>query len=445
MKDRRITIEERMKNMKNFYCKVDEIIDNLPDVIPEKVRTELKEKIFRNEELKDLMEGIDAYRPPRVFLIGRTGVGKSSLINALCGSYVASVNDVQSGTKDTQIYEYKDEDSVLMEILDTRGIAESKPLDDSITAEDSLIEEVNKFSPDIAIFVLDCNRRDDSVDLDIKFLKRLANIYAEKNKMRLPVVVVANKCDGMAPSSQRLPSEYSENKTNNIKESVRSFKEKIVNSGLKIDEIIAVSSLIEWKTPDGAEINNNSIENLPKDDIDNLQISFDGRYQIKELIQILEKSIIDVEAQRGLRMALRFEEVVHEFAKQLNNIFSGIAAGIAITPIPIADIYILLVLQCVLVCLIALLSGREASLETAKEFILSMGGIAGAGYAFRVLAQQSAKLLNGFWPAAGSAVSSVVAFAGTSAIGNAAIAYYIDDRSIDEAKKKFEEERKKKK
>ena len=68
------------------------------------------------------MEGIDNHRPPRIFLIGRTGVGKSSLINALCGAYVAGVSDTKSCTEDVQIYECKDNDRVLMQILDTREI-----------------------------------------------------------------------------------------------------------------------------------------------------------------------------------------------------------------------------------------------------------------------------------------------------------------------------------
>lgn len=80
--------------------------------------------------------------------------------------------------------------------------------------------------------------------------------------------------------------------------------------------------------------------------------------------------------------------------------------------------------------------------DTAKEFVLSMGGIAGAGYGFRLLAQQASKILNVFWAGSGSAVSASIAALGTSAIGKAAIAYYIDDKTIEEAKSTFEASRK---
>ena len=138
MKDDSVKIEKRLQNMKKFYIKAGELIDKLPDSIPEKTRTMLKDTILGDKDLKRLMDGIDSHRPPRIFLIGRTGVGKSSLINALCGAYVANVSDTKSCTENAHIYECKDNDRVLMEILDTRGIAESESLNNIISAEEML-------------------------------------------------------------------------------------------------------------------------------------------------------------------------------------------------------------------------------------------------------------------------------------------------------------------
>ena len=41
MNDDRVKIEQRMQNMKNFYLKIGEIIDKLPDGIPDKVKKTL--------------------------------------------------------------------------------------------------------------------------------------------------------------------------------------------------------------------------------------------------------------------------------------------------------------------------------------------------------------------------------------------------------------------
>lgn len=443
MGNEKIKIEQRLENMRKFYVKAGEMIDNLPDAIPTTTREKLKNVILGDKDLKKLMEGIDSHRPPRIFLIGRTGVGKSSLINAICDKYVASVSDVKSCTDTASIYEVKDGDRVLMEIMDTRGIAESESLNETISAEDMLIEQINEFTPDIAIFMLNCTHRDDVTE-DVRFLKHLARDYADVNKMKLPIVVVVNKCDEMAPTRHKKPNEYPKNKIEKINEVVQYYKGIIIKNGLKINDIIAVSSLVDWQTPEGNEIDVEDIDNLPENDIDNLEIAFDGRYNIEELLDILEGAILDFEAQIGLRMAARLNEVVHRFSKHLNKIFSGISATVALTPIPVSDIYILLIVQSLLVMLIASLSGRDISIESAKEFILSMGGIAGAGYAFKLLAQQASKLLNVVWPGSGSAVSSGIAAFGTSAIGKAAIAYYIDDKTLDDAKEEFEKAKQKK-
>ena len=122
--------------------------------------------------------------------------------------------------------------------------------------------------------MLNCTHRDD-VNTDVEFLKKVSKEYAKVNKLQLPIVVVINKCDEMAPSRFKNPVEYPENKINKINEVVQYYKGIIVKNGLKIDNIIAVSSLIDWQTPDGMEIDVDSIKNLPKYDIDNLQIAFD--------------------------------------------------------------------------------------------------------------------------------------------------------------------------
>ena len=441
MKDDIMKIEKRLENMKSFYMKAGNLIDNLPDAIPEKTRTMLKETILGDKDLKKLMEGIDEHRPPRIFLIGRTGVGKSSLINALCGAYVAPVSDTVSCTETTNVYKCMDEARVLMEILDTRGIAESESLNDIVSAEEMLLSQINEFSPDVAIMMLNCTHRDDIVS-DVKFLKKVSKEYAATNSMRLPIVVVVNKCDEMAPSRHKEPAHYPQNKIDKIQEMVKYYKGIIVKNGLKIDNIVPVSSLIEWKTADGIEVDVETIANLPKHDIDNLQISFDGRYRIEELLDILEEAILDFEAQMGLRMASRLKDVVHRISKHLNKVFSGISATVALTPIPTSDIYVLLIIQSVLVALIASLSGREVSLDSAKELIFSIGGVGVAGYGFKLLAQQASKLLNVIWPGSGSVVSSAAAFSGTYAIGNAAIAYYINEQDIEGVKQKFEKNKK---
>ena len=74
MKDDVNKIEKRIRNMKKFYIKAGELIDKLPDSIPSKTKEMIKDTILGDKELKNLMDGIDSNRAPRIFTIGRTGV-----------------------------------------------------------------------------------------------------------------------------------------------------------------------------------------------------------------------------------------------------------------------------------------------------------------------------------------------------------------------------------
>lgn len=112
MKEDKEKIHQRLMNMKKMFLKAESLIDNLPDVIPAEVRDMLKDKVLGDKNLKSLMDGLESNRPPRFFLIGRTGFGKSSLVNAICGAYVADVSDTVSCTAETRTITIKDNDRV---------------------------------------------------------------------------------------------------------------------------------------------------------------------------------------------------------------------------------------------------------------------------------------------------------------------------------------------
>ena len=120
----------------------------------------------------------------------------------------------------------------------------------------------------------------------------------------------------------------------------------------------------------------------------------------------------------------RVNEVLKSISNKITLIFAGIAATIAITPIPASDVFILCALEAVLVMLIAALSGREVSFKAAGELVVSFGGVGTVGFGLRIAAQQLSKLLNGLFPGAGSAISATVATGGMEIVGKSAIAYY---------------------
>lgn len=122
-----------------------------------------------------------------------------------------------------------------------------------------------------------------------------------------------------------------------------------------------------------------------------------------------------------------------QIAGTLLKSFTAVCGVIGLQPIPLADMPVLTTLQSFMVGLIVYTSGRRVSPRLFAEFLGAMGLNIGAGILFRESARALVKII----PLWGNTVSGMVAGAGTYAIGRAAIAYFIEEVPIQEAKKLF--------
>src|SRR5699024_449097 len=106
------------------------------------------------------------------------------------------------------------------------------------------------------------------------------------------------------------------------------------------------------------------------------------------------------------------------------------------TPVPIADMPIITGLQLSMIGTIAMISGKKLNRKTIMQFVGAMGVNVSVGVALREVSRQLVKV----FPGAGSFISASIASAGTYALCEAAIAYFIDSKYEKEAKVIYEKQ-----
>lgn len=390
---------------KDLINGIDELFESLLGGLDKKTQEFLRSKVMgpAYDEIKKLIE---ESRPPRMYLMGRSGHGKSSLINALANKAVAETNPVKPTTPESVPYTITfDETFSSWEVIDSRGIFETTRPDGAveIDATEFLKKDIIKRKPDIIIHVIAATEcRNLSNDLEV--FKDI-QVDLRKENLNIPTLIILNKADTLGNPREWPPEE-------------KAKKAGIITDLLNYmtDEVLCCehSNIDLNYSYRGYKIEHNGYVGV-------IPISCcEGElWNIEVLSNYIGENLCD-EACLNFFQAQRRKDQLKKMSTAIINRFSTIAGGIGSSPVPISDIAILTPLQLLMISTIGGLSCRPFTKETALEYLGAAGVNVGAAFGIREIARQAVKLI----PFGGWAVSGAVAGASTYMLGKAAETYF---------------------
>ena len=376
------------------------------------------------DAIKSIEEEILQARNPKFYLVGRSGHGKSSLINALCGKQVAITNPTKPENVGSDVYQIPFPDRhACWEIVDSRGIFESTGArgTEKIDVVEYLKEDIKKHMPDIILHVIS-SKETRAASEDFKALEAIK----ESLGYIPPAIMVLTHCDNEKPSTE-WPFQ-STLKWGSISERLKYVAKDILNS-----EAEAINSVQPYL---GITIQNWKaycavVPVVCAWDED------DRRLWNIETLQELIGDRLPRSAMLGFAQASRRQKLLENLARGITIRFSTVAGTVGISPIPLSDFVVLVPLQSLLIAIIAGLSCRTASKETVAEYLAAVGVNLAGGWGARLFAQQLIKLI----PILGMPISGCIAAAGTYAIGVSAEKYFfknvVEKPDVDAAKRQI--------
>lgn len=403
-----------------------ETIDGLfEELIPDKVPLELKQTIkdkVMGPAFAEIHNLIDTSRPPVLFLLGRSGHGKSTLINRLAGQIIAEEgtgpkSETYKATKHTVQFP---EQFATWSVIDTRGFFEAIPAEDTPDDKGALtqvIEDAIRYQPDIILHVISAPEvRSLGPDKDV--IEKINAALKEKLGAVPPTVTVLSKIDTIGDPLE-WPPETNDQKSGEILEYLDHMaKDYYRVSSKPIDEANPIK---------GCQIIDNGESNVIG--VIPVRAYKNNPWNIDTLTTFIGGSLPE-SAQLDFFQALRRKDGLKRITSGFIKRFAGIAGSIGSLPIPIGDAFLLVPLQLLLVLIIAALSCRrifdpdtkEINKQVVGEFLSATGINMAIGYGLRLLAQQFSKLI----PFGGIPFSAAIAASGTYAIGKSAEAYFFN-------------------
>ena len=374
--------------------------------MPQEAREWLKKNIM-GAAFSEIEKLVVESRPPVLYVMGRSGHGKSSLINALAGRKVAEVGDIKPQTVGADPYHISfPEVYAEWEVIDSRGIFETTT-PEGAPQKDALAqvkEDVRKYRPDVILHVIAAPETR-TLENDFKAFAEIQKVVKEQSGTLAPSIMIVSKVDVIG-NPRDWPIEEHANKAGLVKELLDYVTDDVLaRPRQKIDLNSSIKGYI-LTGGDYVGIVPVCVRDTDEWNVTTLS-SFIGDY-------LPESALLD------FYQAQQRKELLQRVSTSVIRRFSGIGAGIGSAPVPFADIAVLVPLQLLMIALVAGLSCRPFSLDSASEYVAASSINVAAAFGARQLARQLVK----FVPVAGLPASAAIAGASTFGIGKSAEAYF---------------------
>jgi predicted GTPase len=367
--------------------------------------TEFEELLI--DEVSEIV--IDS-RPPRIYVFGRSGAGKSSLINALVNGDVADVGTVEPTTVQSDVYDFSFPDqNGDWEIVDSRGLFESIPADGDVPIEtvDELEADLAHHNPDILLHVMTPGQVR-AGENDFAAVKQLESSIVGGLP---PRILCLNKVDLHLPPSGDWPPEQNQELTNDIVGTLELVADIL---SVSISRPFVDDSPVRGLLFDSEEI----IGAFPT------YVKEEPYWNLTTLIELLCE-YLPTEALLQFAQSKRRERLMRQLARKQTE-KTATAVG-QLSPDVVADLTnpVITSYQRYLVALIGSFSGAELGAETIDEYFEAIDSLDGAA---SILATTLDRAVDISLSVLGTKMENLQAQ--TYGIGRSAEAYFFDDELI---------------
>lgn len=326
-----------------------------------------------------------------VLIVGKTGAGKSTLINAVFGSEVAPTGSGKPLTQNIEQYQITNNFS----IFDTKGL-EMAAFDETVSQIRDLLKEQKTKPVDEQIHIAwlcisEGNRRIEEGE------KEFHAIFKEFD---LPVITIITKA-------------------------IQDADEKGVKFSDIVKEELSINDDKYFQRVRALEVEDDEGEikkilGLIKDNKGN-----DGLIE-KTYALLPEGQKAAFARHQKYNEELR-QNAAREHARELINRYSIAAGGVAAAPIPFSDFLLLLPTQIGMITHVSNAYGLDISADTAKKVATAFVGVAGVGFGIKLAVGSLLKIIPLSGSIAGGAMNATIAATTTKLMGHAYLSYLDDN------------------